>query len=55
MIDNYQSGTDFGLGLAADVGATQVVITNFPGAINGTETYTKMIEYNARQLFDALE
>jgi ABC-type Zn uptake system ZnuABC Zn-binding protein ZnuA len=55
VIDNYQSGTDFGAGLAADVGATQVVLTNFPGAISGTETYTKMIEYNAGQLFDALE
>jgi len=54
VIDNLQSGTDFGAGLASDVGATQVILTNFPGAIPGTETYSKMIEYNARQLFDAI-
>ncbi len=54
VIDNLQSGTDFGAGLASDVNATQVILTNFPGAVPGTETYPEMIEYNARQLFDAL-
>ena len=55
VIDNLQSGTEFGAGLASDVNATQVILTNFPGAIPGTETYAQMIEYNARQLFDALQ
>lgn len=54
VIDNLQSGTDFGKELASELGATQVILTNFPGAIPGTETYTKMIEYNARQIFDAI-
>lgn len=55
VIDNLQSGTDFGAELASEVGATHVILTNFPGAVPGTDTYTEMIDYNAKQLFDAIE
>jgi len=55
VIDNLPSGTEFGAKLAADVGAQHVILTNFPGAIPDTENYAKMIEYNARQLFEAVE
>jgi len=54
VIDNLQSGTKFGAKLASEVGATQVVLSNFPEAIPGTESYVKLIEYNARQLLDAI-
>ncbi|KYH42843.1 MAG: periplasmic solute binding protein [Candidatus Bathyarchaeota archaeon B63] len=54
VIDNLPSGYKFGAKLAADIGAQHVILTNFPGAIPGTETYAKMIEYNARQLFEAV-
>ncbi len=30
-----------------------MVLTNFPGAIPNTETLSKMLDYNARQLFNA--
>jgi len=55
VIDNLPSGYTFGAKLAADVGAQHVVLTNFPGAVPGTETYAKMIEYNAKQLFEAVK
>ena len=55
VIDNLPSGYKFGAKLAADIGAQHVVLTNFPGAIPGTETYAKMIKYNARQLFEAVK
>ncbi|KYH39734.1 MAG: periplasmic solute binding protein [Candidatus Bathyarchaeota archaeon B26-2] len=55
VIDNLPSGYTFGAKLAADIGAQHVVLTNFPGAVPGTETYAKMIEYNARQLFEAVK
>jgi len=37
------------------VGAQHVILTNFPGAVPDTENYAKMIEYNARQLFDSVK
>jgi len=55
IIDNLQSGIDFGAKLASEVGAVQVILSNFPGAIPGTESHVKLIEYNARQLFDAVK
>jgi len=55
VIDNLPSGYTFGAKLAADIGAQHVILTNFPGAIPGTETYAEMIEYNARQLFEAVK
>ncbi|RLI34786.1 hypothetical protein DRO55_06045, partial [Candidatus Bathyarchaeota archaeon] len=55
VIDNLPSGYSLGAKLAADIGAQHVILTNFPGAIPGTETYAKMIKYNAKQLFDAVK
>jgi len=55
VVDNLQSGTKFGAKLASEVGATQVILSNFPGAIPGTKSYVKLIEYNAGQLFDAIK
>jgi len=55
VIDNLPSGYKFGAKLAADIGAQHVILTNFPGAVPDTENYAKMIEYNARQLFEAVE
>jgi ABC-type Zn uptake system ZnuABC Zn-binding protein ZnuA len=55
VVDNLQSGTDFGTKLASEIGAAHVVSINFPGSVPGTETYVKMIEYKANQLFNAIE
>jgi len=55
IIDNLQVGVDFGEALASDVGAYHVVLTNFPGAIPGTENLAEMFKYNARQLFDGVK
>jgi ABC-type Zn uptake system ZnuABC Zn-binding protein ZnuA len=54
VIDNLQSGTDVGSQVAAAIGARHVVLTNFPNAVPETDTITKMIEYNAHQLLDAV-
>ena len=55
VIDNLPSGTAFGAKLASDVGAEHVILSNFPWAVPNTENYTRMIQYNAEQLFDAVE
>lgn len=54
IIDNLQVSTEFGESIASEVGAVHVVLTNFPGAIPGTENLARMFQYNARQLFDGL-
>ena len=54
VVDNLQSGTDFGAELASEIGAVHVFLTNFPNAIPGTANLTEMFKYNARQLFDAV-
>ncbi len=52
IIDNFQISAEFGAGIASQVGAVHVVLTNFPGAIPGTGNLTQMFRYNAEQLFE---
>ena len=52
LVDNLQIDTEFGGGIASPVGAEHLVLTNFPGAVPGTETLAKMLRYNAEQLFN---
>jgi ABC-type Zn uptake system ZnuABC Zn-binding protein ZnuA len=54
VVDNLQSGTDFGARVASESGASHVIFTNFPGAIPGTDTYLDMIEYNTKQLIKGI-
>jgi hypothetical protein len=53
IVDNLQIDVEFGKGIATEVGAEHVVLTNFPGAIPGTGSLTEMFRYNAAQLFNA--
>ena len=50
VIDNLQSGTDFGASVAADAQISHVVLTNFPGAAPAAGTYLEMLTYNTEQL-----
>jgi ABC-type Zn uptake system ZnuABC Zn-binding protein ZnuA len=52
VVDNLQIDTEFGAGIAAQVGAEHVVLTNFPGAVPNTDTLQEMLQYNAEQLFN---
>ncbi len=55
VIDNLQSGgTDNGAGIARDTGAIQVVISNFPGGFENTETWDKAVDKNIDLLLEAL-
>jgi ABC-type Zn uptake system ZnuABC Zn-binding protein ZnuA len=53
VADNLQIDVEFGMGIASEVGAEHLVLTNFPGAIPNTETLPKMLRYNAEQLFNS--
>lgn len=55
VIDNLQSGTKLGSQIASEIGAYHVILTNFPNAVPETETFSKMMEYNADQLFNAVK
>ncbi len=55
VIDNLQSGPETGAGMAQEIGATQVTLSNFPGGFEGTETWEKAVEKNIDLLLEALE
>jgi len=54
IIDNLQSGTDFGARIASEAGASHVIFTNFPGAVPGADTYLELITYNTEQLINGM-
>ncbi len=53
VIDNLQSGVDFGSNVASESGKVHVVLSNFPGAIPGMYTYLENFEYNVDELLNA--
>ena len=52
VVDNLQSGTEFGAHVASETGVSHVILTNFPSAYPNTSTYLDMIEYNTDKLID---
>lgn len=54
VVDNLQSGVDFGARLAHELSAVHVVLTNFPGAIPGTPDLIGMLSRNAQAVFAAV-
>jgi hypothetical protein len=55
VIDNLQSGIEFGGKLAREIGAVHVVLSNFPGALPKTATIIDLFVRNAEALFTAIE
>lgn len=54
IIDNMQSGQDAGAGIAEELGSARVILSNFPGGYENTETWEKTIEYNVELLLAAI-
>ena len=54
IIDNMQSGQDAGVGVAEELGSARVILSNFPGCYENTETWEKTIEYNVDLLLAAI-
>ncbi len=55
VIDNAQSGTDLGNKVAAEIGAVEVALTNFPGIAPHLNNVTEVMKWNAMKLSQALE
>ena len=54
VIDNMQSGADAGAGVAEDLGCMRIILSNFPGGYDDTDTWEKTIDYNVELLVKAL-
>jgi zinc transport system substrate-binding protein len=54
IIDNMQSGQDAGAGIAEELGCARIILSNFPGGYENTETWEKAIDYNIELIMEAL-
>ncbi len=54
IIDNLQSGQDAGAGLAEELGCTRIILSNFPGGFDNTETWEKALDYNVDLILEAV-
>ncbi|MCX8125659.1 MAG: metal ABC transporter substrate-binding protein [Dehalococcoidia bacterium] len=55
VVDNLQSGPDAGKGVAREIGAAHVTLSNFPGALPNTDTWEKAVDENVRLVLAALK
>lgn len=54
VVDNLQSGKQAGIGIAKEIGAVQVTLSNFPGGFKDTGAWAKAIEKNVDLLLAAI-
>jgi len=54
IIDNLQSGQDAGAGIAEELGCKRIILSNFPGGFDNTETWEKAIDRNVELLLEAI-
>ena len=54
IIDNMQSGKDAGAGIAEELGSKRIIVSNFPGCFENTETWEKAIDYNVELILEAV-
>lgn len=55
IIDNMQSGQDAGAGIAEELDCARVILSNFPGGYDNTETWEKTIEFNVELISNTLK
>lgn len=54
VVNNIQDGQDAGKGLAQDISAKNLNLSNFPGGLSNTETWEKAINTNVDILLNAM-
>ena len=54
IIDNLQSGQDAGAGVAEELGCARIILSNFPGGFDNTETWEKAIDRNIELIMGAI-
>ena len=54
IIDNLQSGQDAGAGVAEELNCKSIILSNFPGGFDNTETWEKAIDRNIELILEAV-
>ena len=54
VVNNLQDCFDAGKGIAEEIGARSINLSNFPGGFANTETWEKAVNYNVDLLLDIL-
>lgn len=54
IIDNLQSGQDAGAGLAEELDCARIILSNFPGGFDDTDTWEKAIDYDIELILEAI-
>jgi len=54
IIENLQSGKDAGAGLAEELRCKRIILSNFPGGFDNTETWEKAIDHNIELILGAI-
>jgi len=54
IIDNLQSGADAGKAIAEELDCERIVLSNFPGGFDNTETWEKAIDENIKRILEAI-
>ncbi len=54
IIDNLHSGKDAGAGIAEELGCKRIILSNFPGGFDNTETWEKAIDRNIELILEAI-
>jgi len=52
--ENLQSGRDAGKAIATELGCARVILSNFPGGYDGTETWEQAIDRNIELILEAI-
>jgi zinc transport system substrate-binding protein len=55
VVDNLQSGQDAGKGVAEELGCKRVILSNFPGGFDNTDTWEKAIDQNVELILGTIE
>ncbi len=53
VIDNLQSGQNAGAAIAEELGATRIILSNFPGGFPDTDTWEKAMDKNIQLILEA--
>jgi ABC-type Zn uptake system ZnuABC Zn-binding protein ZnuA len=54
IIDNLQSGADAGKAIAEEIGCKRIILSNFLGGFDNTETWEKAIDRNVDLILEAV-
>jgi len=54
IIDNLQSGKDAGAAVAEELGCKRVILSNFPGGFDNTETWEQAIDRNIELVLESV-